>query len=484
MFALRWLLMAASVAMFGTAAGVVGYDVYLAWQFQKLMGSGEPGAAGEAGSRRPLSWWAPGGAHTPRWELAAKLFGLASVPLLLALSIASVPDGSGGVRISQISGVKPGTLYPGVHLVAPFVQRLAVYDLRDHLFTTVAAPDTTTKNEVLTVQTREGLTIGLAVSVRYRLDPQRLGYIHANLAQPVDSEIVAPVVSTAFRDLAPNYVVREVFASKRDEFRARSTKTITDRLGSDGIVVKEVLLRDVHLPAEYAKGLEGILLKEQESERMEFETAIYEKQVRIAELQAEAAKAQQVKHAEADAESRVIGAKAESDAMQYTLPLKQKQIEESRLEAEARKEATEENAEAAAEAKVTDSKAEAERRRLLAAADADTARLNAAVNADTTRLNAAANAETIRLTAAADSERLQGEAAVLKQNPMLIQKIIAERLSDKLQIIMVPTSGDNFFASDVLRSAFSGGKPTSNTDDTDQDVPAPGRKQAQIMKTK
>jgi regulator of protease activity HflC (stomatin/prohibitin superfamily) len=281
------------------------------------------------------------------------------------------------------------------------------------------------------------------------------------------------VVSTAFRDLAPNYVVREVFSTKREEFRTRSTKTITDRLGADGIIVKEVLLRDVHLPDEYAKGLEGILLKEQESERMEFETAIYEKQVKIAELQAEAEKARQLKHSEADAASRVIAAKAESDAMQYTLPLKQKQIEESRLEAQARKEATVENAEAAAESKITDSKAEAERRRVLAAADADT-----------TRLNAAANADTIRLTAAADAERLQGEAAVLKQNPMLIQKIIAERLSDKLQIIMVPTDGRNFFASDVLRSAFAGGVPSTNTDETDQDATAPARKQAQVLKTK
>ncbi len=233
------------------------------------------------------------------------------------------------------------------------------------------------------------------------------------------------------------------------------------------------MLRDVHLPEEYAKGLEGILLKEQESERMEFETAIYEKQVKIAELQAEAAKAQQVKHSEADAASRVIAAKAESDAMQYTLPLKQKQIEESRLEAQARKEATVENAEAAAQSKITDSKAEAERRRVLAAADADTARLSAAANADT-----------IRLTAAADAERLQGEAAVLKQNPMLIQKIIAERLSDKLQIIMVPTDGRNFFASDVLRSAFAGGAPSNNTEDTDQDAPALARKQAQALKSK
>jgi len=462
MFALRWLLMAAGVAMFGTAAGVVAYDVYLAMQFHKLMGSGEPGAAEKAGPSRSI-----------RWPLAVKLFGWAWAPLLLAMSVTTVPEGSGGVRISQISGVQARTLYPGVHLVVPFVERVAVYDLRDHLYTTNAASDAATRNEVLTVQSREGLTIGLAVSVRYRLDPQKLAYIHSNLAQPVDSEIVAPVVSTAFRDLAPNYVVREVFAVKRDEFRAKSTKTITDRLASDGIVVKEVLLRDVRLPAEYAKGLEDILLKEQESERMEFETAIYEKQVKIAELQAEAAKAQQVKRSQADAESRVIAAKAESDAMQYTLPLKQKQIEQSKLEAQARKEATVENAEAAAQSKVIDSKAEVERRKLLAAADAET-----------TRLNAAANAETIRLTAAADAERLQGEAAVLKQNPMLIQKIIAERLSDKLQIIMVPTDGRNFFASDVLRSAFSSGIGSNNTDDNEQDGPASGRKQAQIVKTK
>jgi len=462
MYALKWLLMAAGIAMFGTAAGVVAYDVYLAIQFQRLLGSGQPGAAEKAGPSRPV-----------RWTLAARIFGWGWVPLLVALSFTVVPEGSGGVRVSQISGVIPGTLYPGVHLVFPFAERVALYDLRDHLFTTDAAAEGAAKNEILAVQTREGLTIGLAVSVRYRLDPQKLAYIHSNLAQPVDSEIVAPVVSTAFRDLAPNYVVREVYSTKRDEFHAKTAKTITDRLGPDGIVVKEVLLRDVKLPAEYAKGLEGMLLKEQESERMEFETAIQEKQVRIAELQAEAVKAQQIKRSEADAATRVIGAKAESDAMQYTLPLKQKQIEQSKLEAQARKEATVENAEAAAQSKVIDSKAEVERRKLLAAADAET-----------TRLNAAANAETIRLTAAADAERLQGEAAVLKQNPMLIQKIIAERLSDKLQIIMVPTDGRNFFASDVLRSAFSGTSGANNTDDADQDGSAPARKQAQMLKTK
>src|SRR3984893_11501622 len=123
MFALKRLLMAAGVAMFGTAAGVVAYDVYLAMQFQKLLGSGEPGAAGEPGARRPIFGRASSGPRTPRWPLAMKLFAWGWAPLLLALSMVVVPEGSGGVRISQISGVQQGTLYPGLHVVIPLVQR-------------------------------------------------------------------------------------------------------------------------------------------------------------------------------------------------------------------------------------------------------------------------------------------------------------------------------------------------------------------------
>jgi regulator of protease activity HflC (stomatin/prohibitin superfamily) len=302
---------------------------------------------------------------------------------------------------------------------------------------------------VLTVQAREGLNIGLAVSVRYRLDPQRLSYIHANLPRAVGDEVVAPTVATIYRQLAPNYITREIFATKREELRLAAASAITSRLASDGIIVREVLLRDLKLPEEYAQGLEGLLLKEQENERLGTETEIKQKQVKIAELEAEAQKSREVKQAEAQAQVRVLQAKAEADAMQYTLPLKQKQIEQSKLEAQARKEATLQNAEAAAQAKIIDSKAELERQRNLADAEANR----------------------IRVTAAADAERMKFEAAVLKQNPMLIQKIIAERLSDKLQIMMVPIDGKNFFANDVLRSAFSSASGSASAYDPDDGAP-------------
>jgi regulator of protease activity HflC (stomatin/prohibitin superfamily) len=283
--------------------------------------------------------------------------------------------------------------------------------------------------DVLKVQSKEGLGIGMAISVRYHLDVAKLVYIHNTLPRSVDNEVVQPVIGSTFRGIAPNYTIREVFAAKREEIRKRASDEITHKLGGDGIVVKEVMLREVQLPPEYAKGLEGLLLKEQENDQMGVKTEIKQKEVRVAEYEAEADKVREEKKAEADAKVRVLQAKAEADAMQYTLPLKEKQIQQTKLESEARKEAIVQNAAASAQAKVIDSKAELERRNLLADAEANR----------------------IRVTAKADFERMQSEAAVLKQNPLLINKIIAERLSDKLQIMMVPADGKYFFASDVLR---------------------------------
>ena len=449
MLALKFLLMILGVGFFGSAAIVVAYDVYVAARLRWLLQqSAAPGGEGFAAIQpRPFG--------PVRWKLAQKLALAGILPVLLALSITVVPDGFAGIRVSQLSGVRPGTLYPGVHFQTPLIDNVVLYDTREQVYSTAASATAKPAGEVLTVQAREGLNLGLAVTVRYRLDPSRLTTIHQNLPQPVDEQVVGPVVSSIYRQLSPNYLTREIFAVKREELRSQAADAIKTRLASDGIVVREVLLRDIQLPADYARGLEGLLLKEQENERLGTEQDIKLKEVKIAELEADAQKARDVKQAEAQAQVRVLQAKAEADAMQYTLPLKQKQIEQTKLEAEARKEATLQNAEAAAQAKIIDSKAEVERQKNLSDAEANR----------------------IRVTAAADAERMRYEATILKQNPMLIQKIIAERLSDKLQIMMVPMDGKNFFAADVMRSAFqssinSNGVATSPDSSDDSDDPA------------
>ena len=422
MLALKYLLITGGFGMILAAVSILAYDLYRELLYRKAL-------AAEGGGALP----AP---PQLRWRTSLAFGLLAWGPILLAFSIIVVPSGMAGVRVSQTSGTLPGTLYPGVHFVTPLVEDVALFDTRDQVFTTgisedgkAASTNVAAKSQLLDVQAKEGLTLGLAITVRYRLDPKRLDYIQNNLPRPVEKEIVPPVVASVWRELVPNYTVRDVFSARREEIRQRAAGMITQKLAADGIVVKEVMLRDIQLPEEYAKGLETLLLKEQENDQMGVETELKQKQVKIAELEAEATKVQQIKQAEGEAQVHVLQAKGESDAMQYTLPLKEKQIQQSKLEAEARKEATIQNAEAAAQAKVIDSKAETERRKMLAEAEADR----------------------IRVTAVADAERMQSEANILKQNPLLINKIVAERLSDKLQIMMVPSDG-KFFMNDVLRS--------------------------------
>jgi regulator of protease activity HflC (stomatin/prohibitin superfamily) len=413
-------------AAFVAAVAILLFDVYLMAEYRRrlTLASDEP-----LPIPRPI-----------RWKPSAQLATVAVVFALMAASIAVVPSGMAGVRVSQISGTRPGTLYPGVHFVKPLIESVALYDVRDQLYTTSAEitrkpaekndkSADRSKAEPFIVQAKEGLPIGMAITIRYKLDARRLDFIHNTLPEPIESEVVPPVIGSVFRGIVPQYTVRDVFSTQREHIREVAAQQITQKLASDGIIVKEVILREVQLPPEYAKGLENLLLKEQENDQLSVQTEIQQKQVRISELEAEAQRVQEVKRAEGASQVRVLQAKGESDAMQYTLPLKQKQIEQSRLEAEARKESTIKNAEAAAEAKVLDSKAELQRRNLLSEAEANR----------------------IRVTAVADAERMRSEAAVLKQTPLLINKIIAERLSDKVQIMMVPADGKYFFASDVLR---------------------------------
>ncbi|MFZ3212167.1 MAG: SPFH domain-containing protein [Terriglobales bacterium] len=342
MLVIKYLLMVGAVAMMVVAAAIILYDVYLLLEHRRRLAL-HPDLP--LPLPRPL-----------RWKEAVRLAALSLVPLLLGLSIAVVPSGMAGVRVSEFSGTRPGVLYPGLHLVTPLVDSVAIYDVRDKVYTTTAGEPTKKEKageaaapEVLTVQAKEGLPIGMAITVRYHLDAGRLVYIHNTLPREVDSEVVQPVIGSTFRGIAPNFTVREVFAVKREEIRQRASDEIVRTLGADGIVVKEVMLREVQLPPEYAKGLEGLLLKEQENDQMGVQAEIKQKEVRVAEYEAEADKVREEKKAEADAKVRVLQAKAEADAMQYTLPLKEKQIQQARLESEARKEATVKNAEASAQ---------------------------------------------------------------------------------------------------------------------------------------
>src|SRR5580700_2966203 len=240
MLLLKYLLLYAGIAMFVVAAGILSYDAYLLIMWQRRRLHPDPEAGAQEGSSL-------GPAPAMRWRTSAALVMLAWAPLLVSAGIIIVPSGMAGVRVSQTKGTLAGTLYPGVHFVVPLVERVELFNTRDQLFTTGISEDSVPKGtaksaasnaqalnaQALNVQAKEGLTLGLAITVRYQIDPKRLDYIEANLPQPLEKEIVPPVVATAWRELVPGYTVREVFSAKREEVRQRSAEIIRKRLGAD-----------------------------------------------------------------------------------------------------------------------------------------------------------------------------------------------------------------------------------------------------------
>src|SRR5262245_21209540 len=104
-----------------------------------------------------------------RRRLARRFATAGAVLLLPALAIVVVPTGSAAVRVSQWTGAVKGPLYAGTHLVVPFAQDVEVYNVRDQVYSTIPIESPKDRTPVLKVYSREGLAVGLGVTVRYQL---------------------------------------------------------------------------------------------------------------------------------------------------------------------------------------------------------------------------------------------------------------------------------------------------------------------------
>ena len=128
MLLLKYLLTYGGITMLVVAAGILAHDLYLELLYRRAL-------------TVPGTGTAPATPHPIRWRTAGAFALIAWAPILIALGIIVVPSGMAGVRVSQTSGTRPGTLYPGVHFVVPVSEKVVVFDTRDQLFTTGSLED-------------------------------------------------------------------------------------------------------------------------------------------------------------------------------------------------------------------------------------------------------------------------------------------------------------------------------------------------------
>lgn len=351
--------------------------------------------------------------------IAVAVLGAMAYALYRHPPIKAVARGELGIRLNRLSGTVDEWRDANV-LVFPGVHELRIFSLRDRVYRPAEAARA---DGPAPYQSVEGLSLGVDVLVRYAVDPARLRMVWNTLPENLGADLVEPAVQSVVYKVFARYTVREIFSTKRAEIQQAIETELRPKLANDGVTLRDVLVGKVDLPADYRRGMEALLNEELASEKMRYTLELKEKRVRETELEGEAARVRREKHAEAAALEQLIAARAQDEAMKHVLPLKQRQVEQSKLEAEAQRVATIRRAQGNAQARRIEADGEANARKKLAEAEA----------------------YRLEKVGKANAQQMAREGELVSRHPLLIQKALADKLSDKVQVIIAPPPADGGF---------------------------------------
>jgi regulator of protease activity HflC (stomatin/prohibitin superfamily) len=352
------------------------------------------------------------------------LLGVAAYALYRHPPVQSVGRGEVAIRANRLTG-SASEWRDGSFFVVPGLHELRRYSLRDR---TYRPQQIMRADGSAPLQSVEGLSLGVDLSFRYALDPATVSAVSRNLPEDIDGEIVEPAVQGVIYKVFARYTVREIFSSKRAEIQQAIEAELRPKLAADGIVLRGMLMGKVDLPADYRRGMEGLLAEELATAKMRYTLELKDKRVKEVELDGEAEKVRREKSAEAHGREQIVAARSQEEAMKHVLPFKERQVEQRKLEAEAEKAARIRNAEGSADARRIEANGEADARRKLA--DAEAYRLDR--------------------VGKVNAEQMAREGAVITRHPLLVQKALADKLSDKIQVIIAPPPTDGSFIGSPL----------------------------------
>jgi regulator of protease activity HflC (stomatin/prohibitin superfamily) len=322
----------------------------------------------------------------------------------------------------------------GAVLVVPGIHQTRRFPIRDQVYRTT---ESATATGPAPFQSNEGLSIGVDLTVRWAIDRGRIARMSKEYPDDLNTDLVQPAVQGIVFPVFAQHSVREIFSDRRAQIQQEITDRLKPKLTALGLTLRAVEMGKVDLPPDYRAGMERLLAEELETEKVRYTLQLKESRVKQTELEAEADKVRREKAAEAAGQEQVIAAQAQEETMKHILPFKQKQIEQRQLEAQAEKAARIRTAEGSAEARRIEAKGEADSRQKLA--DAEAYRLE--------------------LVGKANAGQMEREGALLAHYPLLIQKTLADKLSDKIQVIIAPTPATGrFIGSNLIGNLGAAGE--------------------------
>jgi regulator of protease activity HflC (stomatin/prohibitin superfamily) len=188
---------------------------------------------------------------------AGVFFGLIFLIILTWASVAYVPAGHVGV-LTLFGRVTGEALPEGMHFVNPFKVN------------NVMSVRTQEIKEAASVPSNEGLIITMDTSLLYHLNPGNASDVYQKLGPRYMDVVVEPNLRSAVREVTASHSANALYSGEREKVAGEILSQLTRELGKRGVVVENILLRDIQLPAALKQSIEAKQQAEQESLAMSF----------------------------------------------------------------------------------------------------------------------------------------------------------------------------------------------------------------------
>jgi regulator of protease activity HflC (stomatin/prohibitin superfamily) len=179
---------------------------------------------------------------------------------------------AGQVGVKSLYGkVQPDILESGLHLINPLLD-ITTFDIQTQNYTMSAIHDEGLKggDDAIRVLSNDGLEVVIDLTVLYRISPQDAPKIFKQIGENYSDKIVRPITRTRIRDNAVYYDAVALYSTKRNEFQQRIFKTIETDFKSRGLVLEQLLIRNINLPASVKTTIESKINAEQDAQKMTF----------------------------------------------------------------------------------------------------------------------------------------------------------------------------------------------------------------------
>jgi regulator of protease activity HflC (stomatin/prohibitin superfamily) len=200
-----------------------------------------------------------------------KISGLVVIALgILSAMFKQIDAGKVGVQ-SLYGSVQDNVLESGLRVVNPLMD-VTIFETRTQNYTMSAVHNEGDQqgDDAIRVLSNDGLEVIIDLTVLYRISPTDAPKIYKQIGENYTDKIVRPVTRTRIRDNAVYYDAIALYSTKRNEFQQRIRKSIEADFKTRGLILEQLLIRNINLPNSVKKTIESKINAEQDAQKMTF----------------------------------------------------------------------------------------------------------------------------------------------------------------------------------------------------------------------